>query len=281
MSTEQQKKNIRLVITDIDGTLVPAGSGDLNPAYFEVIRQLTDRGIAVAVASGRHAVSVRKVFAPVLDRVWIVSQNGAVIEKNGSSRVLKPIPAEWIREFWQDLSSYPEVEGILDSAERTYAPFGDTEMYRIVTEEYGFNTVATGGWAQIPEDVFSMTTVYHPRDCEAFCKKELVEKWKGRLEIFATGQIWADCVMPGISKGLALEQICREEGIDPECTAAFGDNMNDIPMIEAAGIGYAVDTARVEVRQAADRVIPGYREDGVLEELRKFLAEASDCAHFQ
>uniref|UniRef100_UPI003FEE8117 HAD family hydrolase n=1 Tax=Anaerobutyricum hallii TaxID=39488 RepID=UPI003FEE8117 len=52
---------------------------------------------------------------------------------------------------------------------------------------------------------------------------------------------------------------------------AFGDNLNDISMIQSAGKGYAVNTAREETKKAADEVIPGYAENGVLEVLKTFL----------
>ena len=76
---------IKLVITDIDGTLLDEGQTNLNPEYFDIIRKLTERGVTFAVATGRHAVSVKKTFGPVLDCIWIVSQNGSVIEHNGGS----------------------------------------------------------------------------------------------------------------------------------------------------------------------------------------------------
>lgn len=62
-------------------------------------------------------------------------------------------------------------------------------------------------------------------------------------------------------------------GISREETIAFGDNINDIAMLEYAGKGYAVDTARKETKEAADEIIPGYAEDGVLKVLKTFCLE--------
>ena len=57
---------VKLIMTDIDGTLIPDGTMDINPEYFEVIEKLVEKGIIFVVASGRHMSSVKKVFAPVL-----------------------------------------------------------------------------------------------------------------------------------------------------------------------------------------------------------------------
>lgn len=53
---------IKLVVTDIDGTLLPEGTDHLNPELFDVIRALKENGIQFAVGSGtpvyEHALSV-------------------------------------------------------------------------------------------------------------------------------------------------------------------------------------------------------------------------------
>ena len=64
---------VKLIMTDIDGTLIPDGTMDINPEYFEVIEKLVEKGIIFVVASGRHMSSVKKVFAPVLDKIWVAS----------------------------------------------------------------------------------------------------------------------------------------------------------------------------------------------------------------
>ena len=64
---------IRLIISDIDGTLVPEGGFDLNPEYLEVIRNLDAKGITFVVASGRQMTSEDKIFGPVRDHIFYIS----------------------------------------------------------------------------------------------------------------------------------------------------------------------------------------------------------------
>ena len=262
---------VKLIMTDIDGTLIPDGTMDINPEYFEVIEKLVEKGIIFVVASGRHMSSVKKVFAPVLDKIWVASQNGNVLTYHGKSRIIKSIPQEWGREMWRQFSKLKGVEGVLDTATEMYCPFEETSMYKILADEYHFNVTGTGGWNQVPEEDFSMMTLYHPQSAENICKELVEDKRKGKLEFLTSGKYWVDIVMPEVGKGTALEEICRQLGIAPEETIAFGDNLNDISMIQSAGKGYAVNTAREETKKAADEVIPGYAENGVLEVLKTFL----------
>lgn len=262
---------VKLIMTDIDGTLIPDGTMDINPEYFEVIEKLVEKGIIFVVASGRHMSSVKKVFAPVLDKIWVASQNGNVLTYHGKSRIIKSIPQEWGREMWRQFSKLKGVEGVLDTATEMYCPFEETSMYKILADEYHFNVTGTGGWNQVPEEDFSMMTLYHPQSAENICKELVEDKWKGKLEFLTSGKYWVDIVMPEVGKGTALEEICSQLGIAPEETIAFGDNLNDISMIQSAGKGYSVNTAREETKKAADEVIPGYAENGVLEVLKTFL----------
>lgn len=68
---------------------------------------------------------------------------------------------------------------------------------------------------------------------------------------------------PGASKGAALAWLCDHLGIPVADAVAFGDHLNDISMIEAAGTGVAVANAEPEVRAAADVVARSNDESGV------------------
>lgn len=67
----------------------------------------------------------------------------------------------------------------------------------------------------------------------------------------------------GTSKGTAMTWLCGHLGIDPSKATCFGDNHNDISMLELAGCGAAVCNAEREVRDAADVILASNDEDGV------------------
>ena len=60
---------IKLIVTDIDGTLVKDGTLDINPEYMDVIKKLTEKGIHFVACSGRQYCSERQLFVPVKDRI--------------------------------------------------------------------------------------------------------------------------------------------------------------------------------------------------------------------
>ena len=58
---------IKLIVSDIDGTLVKDGTLDINPEYMDVIKKLTEKGIHFVACSGRQYSSEKQLFAPVKD----------------------------------------------------------------------------------------------------------------------------------------------------------------------------------------------------------------------
>ena len=71
------KKTIKLIVTDVDGTLGPVSTASINEEYYEVIAKLQDNGIIFGAASGRPCDALEKLFAPVKDRMLFLSDNGA------------------------------------------------------------------------------------------------------------------------------------------------------------------------------------------------------------
>ncbi len=66
-----------------------------------------------------------------------------------------------------------------------------------------------------------------------------------------------------INKATGMQAAISLLGIAREDTIAFGDNLNDLEMIEFAGVGVAMSNGRAEVIAAADMVTPGPDEDGI------------------
>ncbi len=77
--------SIKLICSDIDGTLLQYGKKELEDEIFEQIRELHRRGILFCPASGRQYTSLRKLFAPVADCCVFICENGGVIYKDDSA----------------------------------------------------------------------------------------------------------------------------------------------------------------------------------------------------
>ena len=69
---------IKLIASDIDGTLVKEGSHEIDPAYYDVIRELKEAGIIFCACSGRQYHSMMELFKPVARPAQLEDRSGTV-----------------------------------------------------------------------------------------------------------------------------------------------------------------------------------------------------------
>ena len=96
---------IKLIVTDVDGTLVEDGTFELNKEYYREIKRLKEKGIKFCVASGRPYSSIKKMFAPVLSDIYIICDNGACLLMDGKPVLLENIDREVAYEVMKDIES--------------------------------------------------------------------------------------------------------------------------------------------------------------------------------
>ena len=83
------------------------------------------------------------------------------------------------------------------------------------------------------------------------------------LTVVQTADFYLEIIPRSINKGQGIRDICRTLGLLPEEVIAFGDAPNDIPMLQAAGMGVAMDNAHEAVKAAADYITLSNNEDGI------------------
>ena len=105
--------SIRLICSDIDGTLLQYGKKELEGEIFEQIWELHRRGILFCPAFGRQYTSLRKLFAPVADCCVFLCENGGVIYKDEQCIAKNPMPraAVPLREKYPNHT--PRLEDVL------------------------------------------------------------------------------------------------------------------------------------------------------------------------
>ena len=103
--------SIKLICSDIDGTLLQYGKKELEDEIFEQIRELHRRGILFCPASGRQYTSLRKLFAPVADCCVFLCENGGVIYKDEQCIAKNPMPRALAEEIANDLWTRSDGQG--------------------------------------------------------------------------------------------------------------------------------------------------------------------------
>lgn len=265
---EEVGRMIKLVVSDIDGTLLEDGGHELNPELFDVILKLRAAGMQFAAASGRQWASIEAVFEPIKEKIFYLSDNGAYVGMCGRNLFLNPIDRDLIHEMIRDIRA-AGLTALLSGPDQAYMDEDNPEFYRWLTEGYRFQVKQVRDLMQV-EDQFIKISAYKKHDVEP-ATKELREKYGSRLKITISGDMWMDCMASGVNKGEAVKLLQESLGILPEETIAFGDQLNDMEMLKQAYYSFAIGNARPEVKAAARFQADTNVKDGVLKILKLLL----------
>lgn len=262
---------IRLIISDIDGTLVPEGGSRVNPEYMDVIRRLTEHGVVFAAASGRQSTSIDAVFYELRDRIYYLSDNGAYIQKYGKDAKIVRMRREDILALLDELKGFSGYYLLLSAKEGYYTADKDPEFCRLVFDQYqGTGSVVDNILDYV--DGCIKLSLYCINGAEEFYDL-LYERWKDRFIINISGERWLDINDFASTKGNAVQWIQEQLGITPKETVVFGDNFNDISMMKRAARSYASVLSHPDVKKEARYEVASYEEDGVLQVLKQLLEE--------
>ena len=262
---------VRLIISDIDGTLVPEGCTALNPEYFKVIRDLADLGVSFAAASGRQKSSVDAVFHEICGMIYYVSDNGGYIQKNGIPLRKIYMDREKLEQFLEEARNLPGCRVLLSTLDGYYTDDQDEAFQKLVFGQYKGTGGVTDDLSRYTDQCIKVS-LYGDNGSQGL-REQLYDRWKDVFSINISGEKWLDINSPEATKGGAVRYIQNELRATPAETVVFGDNFNDISMLKCADRSYAPAGSAPEVRAAARYEVDSYKEDGVLQVLKQLLEE--------
>ncbi|MDD3206221.1 MAG: HAD family hydrolase [Lachnospiraceae bacterium] len=266
---------IKLVVSDIDGTLVPDGSDQINPEIFAVIRQLRQKGVVFAAASGRQFISIKKLFAPIAEEIYYITDGGSVVRNCDDIYSSKVITQETVKEMAADIIAIPGCEVMLCGKKCVYVLDQTSEMSRWLRNSYHFDVKEIPGLDTQIDDEIVKVSLYHVNDAENKAKPFFTPKWGKEYQLSCAGKMWIDCSDKSANKGTALRVLQKKLNVLPRETMAFGDNINDMEMLALAEYSVAIGNARAEVKNVVKYIADTNENDGVLKELKKLLYSIS------
>lgn len=263
---------IKMIATDIDGTLVKDSSPEIYEEFPRLVKRLRDAGYLFVTASGRAYPSIRNMFREVADEIVYIAENGAHIIEQGRDLSVTKMKRGDVCGIMQDLRElYPlGCNVVVSTPECTLLESKDQNFIDFMLHHY-HNKI------RLVEDVLAedadilKIAVHKPGSIRSLGEERLIPKWQDKVKTCMAGEEWVDFMDASVDKGNALRFLQEYFGILPEETMAFGDNANDIGMLQTAGISFAVENARDEVKSAAKYTCPGYEQRGVYNTLCKLL----------
>lgn len=233
---------IKLIASDLDGTLLQNGAQQLNPKVFDLIRILKEEGILFAAASGRQYSNLQRLFAPVKDDIAYVAENGSLcVYKNQilSKGIIDKALGIRIIEV---IHNFHHCDCIVSGEKVCYTDSRNQRFLDYMIDEIGNDMEIVDNLATDIKEEFLKIAVCD-FDGTKRCEKYLKDIFGSEIKIVTSGNIWVDFIAPGTNKGIALEGLLNHLHIDPKDCISFGDQYNDVEMLQLTGTSYAMSNA--------------------------------------
>lgn len=252
---------VKLIACDIDGTLLQGGERTISHAFFREARQLMDRGIVICAASGRQYSSLRSLFAPIADQIVYICENGSIVYGFGKILGKFPIDREVSLKLCRQILRRDECEVLISGADMSYLCPKSPQYIDHIRYFVGNKVTILDSPEQMPED-FLKISAYCPSGA-AQLEPIMVPRWQNQLHIAVAGQAWLD--FTPADKGTGMQLLCNALSISPDDVMAFGDNYNDVPMLDLVGFPYIMSTASAPLLERYPLSAP--RVEDILEKL--------------
>lgn len=263
---------IRLAVFDIDRTLIAPEVGEIAPETVAALKQLQEKGIRTAIASGRLFSFLQPEILDIGFDYYIMSNGCYVADGSGTvlaretldEAVLEEFAREMIR---QDLPfSIRYCMGQRDgnpgcTVQQRMAPFWEKKKFKAKPPK-AFLEDYEPGPEEKPICVCGfLPEAYLPRFTAQFPQLSFLPVFESPM---------CDINPAGVSKASGIRRVCSLLDMDISETIVFGDDRNDLEMIKDAGIGVAMGGGLSAVIAAADYVTESSADLGVVKALKHF-----------
>lgn len=284
-STPQSQNPYRLVVTDMDGTLLNEDK-EVPDSFWPVVNQLLERGVHFAPASGRQYATLAHQFSPIANRIPIIAENGNYVACSGETvsvtsidhGVVKQLVHE-IRRFNESrveqertplsviicgaasayVEFFPSHFGIAESVQRSQ--FEEASKYYLKLQKVDDVIDAAA------EDDIVKVAIFDPYDVEDETAPRL-RAVSDELRAVVSGAHWLDLIDSSTNKGTALGELQKALGVAKEETLCFVDYLNDLELIDYSGRSFAMENGHPEIKCRATDIAPTNAEEGVIVTLK-------------
>ncbi|EOT38964.1 MULTISPECIES: Cof-type HAD-IIB family hydrolase [Enterococcus] len=268
---------IKMIAIDLDGTLLDTKK-KISTRNKVALAKAKAQGVKIVLCTGRPLRAIR----PYLDELQLkesgdysITFNGGLVQKNDTGEVMA-----------KSTLSYANVKELVELAQRLGLPLdvvSDEVVYILPTDPQHESIYAQLNpllhfqlftVAELTEDLLYNKAVVAFE--QTYLDQQLAKipaDFKERYEIIKTRDVLLEFMPKGVTKAYGCQLLAEHLGITADEVMAIGDEENDLPMIEYAGLGVAMENAVPMVKAAADVVTASNTNDGVAQVVEKYVLQ--------
>jgi hypothetical protein len=271
------RTEIKLLVVDIDGTIA-GESNEINQPVIQAIQAAQERGVSVAIATGRMYRSALRFHQVINSTLPLLAYQGAWIQDPTTEQLhrhwtVSTQTAHQLLDYFEQpqLRSLLSVHFYINDQLYVREITPETQIY---SERSGIEAIAVGDLRQVltnePTKVLALSD-----------DTDVIDQLLGNLrqqytpaELYLTKSVatFFEATNPNVNKGTGVRYLAEELlGLQAANVMTVGDNFNDVEMLEYAGIGVAMGNAPAEVKAFAQWVAPTVEQDGAAAAIEEFV----------
>lgn len=282
MNRKSKRMNlVKLICFDLDGTLLK-NNKELTSRTVKVLGRAANAGIYLVPTTGRLYDGVPEEIRTLPFIRYVIGANGAEVYDVREKKVLRraEMNLDEVRQFFDCVQGLPAIVGCYKGGqafmgrkdiEKMEAYAAEKAIFRMMRRIYAPVEELESFLLEEGETVQKLMLFF--ADLEE--QKRAIEDMKIKLSNLVVSSSIINNIevnASGANKGAALRFLREYLKIEREETAAFGDGSNDITMLLEAGIGFAMENACQEAKEAADKVTLSNEQEGVAFEIEQILS---------
>lgn len=261
---------IRLVVSDVDGTLV-RNDKSLSEGNIAAARRLIEAGIDLSLISARPPSGI----------LWIAERLGlrCPIGAFNGGTIVSPA-GEIVSAIRLSPDAARKALALLDRPGVTPWLFANGNWYGVDRENphvprerlsAGVDGIFDADWTTLLESVDKIVGVSDDHDRLGDLEAEMAEALNGAATVARSQPYYLDITAIGADKGHGLAALAETYAVPLEAVAVLGDQRNDLPMFARAGLSIAMGQAPDAVQAAATEVARSNEEDGFADGITRFI----------
>ena len=261
---------IRLVLADVDGTLVTQEKV-LTAKARQAVAKLGEAGIAFAITSGRPPRGMQTLIKDLNISTVVAGFNGGVfITPRLDPIVMRDLPKdataraiELIREYGLVAWLYTDTTWYVQDPK---GPHVDRESKTV-----GFGPEVTSDYSQYVAQTAKIVGVGDDLKAVAECEKKVREELGDHVSAARSQPYYLDVTHPTANKGSVVDFLACVYLIPKSSIATLGDMPNDVLMFKKSGMSIAMGNASKEVQAEANFVTDSNEKEGFAHALERFI----------
>jgi len=252
---------IRLVVSDVDGTLVDKAK-QVTPGTVAAVKRLREAGVGFTIVSARPRSGMRWIADLLeIDGAMGAFNGGTIFHRDGRVERHDTVPADVARGVLALVGDAADTW--VFAGDRWYATNGDGPHTASERKASNQEPVVRDGFDDLLDDCDKLTFVSDDEDALRDLATRARAAFGDRATIVQSQTYYLDVTATTANKGDGVRGLADALGVDLARVCAIGDQANDLPMLELAGLAVAMGNAPDAVKQAADAVTDANDADGV------------------